>query len=113
MGPETARGLVYIKPPMYLYMHHLYGPVRNTFVGKISPACMVRVGVHCTPIPFFTISTITYKVIVVCATAEKADTLPLFLLYPYMHSVGFPLHDLSVSIFHPWSLWTYAFFLLI
>jgi hypothetical protein len=69
-------------------------------------------GAQCTPTPLFTISTITYKV-VVCATAEKADTLPLFLLYPYMHSVGFPLHDLSFSIFHTWSLWTYAFFLLI
>ncbi len=33
----------------------------------------------------FTISTITYKVVV--ASAEKADTLPLFLLYPYMYSV--------------------------
>jgi hypothetical protein len=34
----------------------------------------------------FTIPTITYKVIVL-ATAERADTLPLFLLYPYMYSV--------------------------
>ncbi len=34
----------------------------------------------------FIISTITYKV-VVYAPAENADTLPLFLLYPYMYSV--------------------------
>ncbi len=37
-------------------------------------------GCRCTPIPF-TISTITYKV-VVNAPAERADTLPLFLLCP-------------------------------
>ncbi len=36
--------------------------------------------------PPFTISTITYKV-VVYAPAERADTLPLFLLYPYVYSV--------------------------
>jgi hypothetical protein len=36
--------------------------------------------------PPFTISTIMYKV-VVYAPAEMADTLPLFLLYPYIHSV--------------------------
>jgi hypothetical protein len=49
---------------------------------------MVRVGVHCSAHPSpFTISIITYKV-VVCAAAERAETLPLFLLYPYMYSVG-------------------------
>ncbi len=37
--------------------------------------------------PPFTISTITYKV-VVYATAERAETLPLFLLYPYMYSMA-------------------------
>ncbi len=36
--------------------------------------------------PPFTISTITYKV-AVYAPAERADTLPLFLLYSYMYSV--------------------------
>jgi hypothetical protein len=36
--------------------------------------------------PPFTISTITYKV-VVYAPDERADTLPLFLLYPYRYSV--------------------------
>ncbi len=36
--------------------------------------------------PTFTVSTITSKV-VVYAPAERADTLPLFLLYPYMYSV--------------------------
>ena len=34
-----------------------------------------------------TISTITYK-FVVYASAERVDTLPLFLLYPYMYSVN-------------------------
>ncbi len=34
----------------------------------------------------FTLSTITYK-FVVYAPAEKADTLPLFLLYLYKYSV--------------------------
>ncbi len=43
-------------------------------------------GLHACPSPF-TISTITYKV-AVYAPAEMADTLPLFLLYPYMYSVG-------------------------
>jgi hypothetical protein len=42
-------------------------------------------GLGCTPIPF-TISTITYKV-VVCVPAERADTLPLFILHPFMYSV--------------------------
>ncbi len=45
---------------------------------------LVRVG-DASPPPF-TISTITYKVLVY-APAERADTLPLFLLYPYMYSV--------------------------
>ncbi len=41
----------------------------------------------CTHTPFHYIySTITFKV-VVYAPAERADTLPLFLLYPYMYSV--------------------------
>jgi hypothetical protein len=40
-------------------------------------------GVGCTP---FTISSITYKV-VVYTPSESADTLSLFLLYPYMYSV--------------------------
>jgi hypothetical protein len=37
--------------------------------------------------PPFTMSTITYKV-VVYAPAERADTLTLFLLYPFLYSVG-------------------------
>jgi hypothetical protein len=36
--------------------------------------------------PPFTISSITYKV-VVYAPAERADTLPLLLLYPYLYSM--------------------------
>jgi hypothetical protein len=43
-------------------------------------------GVGGAPPPPFTISIITYKV-VVYALAERADTLPLFLLYHYMYSV--------------------------
>jgi hypothetical protein len=38
------------------------------------------------PSPFI-ISTITYK-FVVYAPAERADTHPLFLLYPYMYFVA-------------------------
>jgi hypothetical protein len=36
--------------------------------------------------PPFTLVTITYKV-AVYAPAERADTLPLFHIYPYMYSV--------------------------
>jgi hypothetical protein len=36
--------------------------------------------------PSFTISTVTYKV-VVYTPAERTDSLNLFLLYLYMHSV--------------------------
>jgi hypothetical protein len=38
---------------------------------------------RCTPLPPFTQFTITYKV-AVYAPAERADTLPLFHLYPYV-----------------------------
>ncbi len=52
-------------------------------------------GVHAHP--FHYISTITYKV-VVFASAERSETLPLFLLYPYMYSLlcdaGFLYHIL-------------------
>ncbi len=37
--------------------------------------------------PHFTISTIKYKV-VVHAPAERANTLPLLLLYPYKYSAS-------------------------
>jgi hypothetical protein len=43
-------------------------------------------GRGCMP-PSFTLSTITYKV-VVSAPSERGDTLSLFLLYSYMYSVG-------------------------
>ncbi len=52
--------------------------------GKISPAWW---GWGCTLPPPFTLSTITSKV-VVYASAERSDNLPLFLLYPYMYSVA-------------------------
>jgi hypothetical protein len=41
-------------------------------------------GGRCTPSPL----TISTSKVVVYAPAEKAETLPLFLLYPYMYSVG-------------------------
>jgi hypothetical protein len=41
--------------------------------------------------PPLTISTITYKV-VVYVLADRADTRPLFLLYPYMYSVIAPAY---------------------
>jgi hypothetical protein len=44
-------------------------------------------GAH--PLPF-TLVTITYKV-AVYAPAEKADTLSLIHLYPYMYSMVWPL----------------------
>ncbi len=44
--------------------------------------------------PPFTLSTIIYKV-VVYAPAERADTLPRFLLYPYMYSVVSKVSSLS------------------
>jgi hypothetical protein len=43
-------------------------------------------GVHA--LPPLTLSTITSIKVVVYAPAARADTLPLFLLYPYMYSVG-------------------------
>ncbi len=42
---------------------------------------------RCTPTSCHYISTIPYKV-VVYSPAQRADTLPLFLLYHYMYSVG-------------------------
>ncbi len=42
-------------------------------------------GGGCTPPPF-TLFTIAYKVVVYAPT-NRTDTLPLFLLYPYMYSV--------------------------
>jgi hypothetical protein len=50
--------------------------------GKISPDLWVG---DASPPPF-TICTIKYKV-AMYAPAERADILPLFLLYPFMNSV--------------------------
>ncbi len=55
--------------------------------GKISPER--ECGEGGVP-PSFLISTIKNKV-ALYAPAERADTVPLFLLYPYMYSVGQPL----------------------
>jgi hypothetical protein len=54
----------------------------------------VRVG-GAAPPPVI-ISTVTYKV-VVYAPAERADTLHLFLLYPYLFSVGFTVYSEAVT----------------
>jgi hypothetical protein len=55
--------------------------------------------------PHFTLSTITYKV-VVYAPAERAGILPQFLLYPYMYSTPAPFPLLSLlpllCDFHPY-----------
>jgi hypothetical protein len=54
--------------------------------GKISPA-LAREGVHYTaPSSHFTLSTITSKV-AAYALAERANTLPLFFLNPFVNSV--------------------------
>jgi hypothetical protein len=64
-------------------------------------------GGRCTVHPHFTISTITYNV-VVYAPAERADTFPLLLLYPYMYSVGeylLCLKSLNSLSFKPATAW--------
>jgi hypothetical protein len=90
----------------YVYLHKelfsKYSPIFTHFLeyydGKIAQA--VRGG-GAAPPPNSTISTITYKV-VVYAPAERADTLHLFLLYPYMFSVGFyTRHGLIMSLHKP------------
>jgi hypothetical protein len=61
-------------------------------------------GGGCTPIPFHYISTITYK-IVVYTPAERADTLPLFLLYPFVYSVFTPVPKVGTSgLIHVWRI---------
>jgi hypothetical protein len=55
-------------------------------------------GVH-TPPPPFTISTYHHW-LVVYAPAERADTLPLFLLYPYMYSVLREVHCTVYSVLY-------------
>jgi hypothetical protein len=47
--------------------------------------------------PPFTVFTITYKV-VVYVPAERANTLPLFLLYNYMYSVAYISGTLRTSV---------------
>ncbi len=58
--------------------------------------------------PPFALSTITYKV-VVFAPAERADTLPLFLLYPYMYSVVLMKLKLKLKIWHIFFIGTISF----
>jgi hypothetical protein len=68
----------------------------TTFQYKVKSA-QTGEGGEGTPTPFhYTAGTITYKV-VMHATAERADTLPLFLLYPYMYSViAISIQDLGL-----------------
>ncbi len=71
--------------------HRVYRVTTATFwrkfhhEGKISPGWW---GWDARPLPF-TIFTITYitHAVVVYAPAERADSLPQFLFYPYMYSV--------------------------
>jgi hypothetical protein len=54
---------------------------------RVKPArAAARVGVHAYPISLYLPSRTNYCSILY-APAEKADTLPLFLLYPYVYSV--------------------------
>ncbi len=55
--------------------------------GKISPA---GEGGGCTPTPF--LHYLPSHKVVVYTPAERVDTLPLFLLYPYMYSVSVPMY---------------------
>jgi hypothetical protein len=48
------------------------------------------------------LSTITYKV-VVYGPAERADTLPLFLFYPYMYSVVLRLLCSNIHAMHTYT----------
>jgi hypothetical protein len=62
----------------------------RTFLMMVKSA-QPNEGVGCTPSPFHSIyCTITSKVVVYTLLAERADTLPLFLLYPYMYSMVYP-----------------------
>jgi hypothetical protein len=47
--------------------------------------------------PPFNISTIIYK-FEVYGPAERADTLPLFLLYPYMYSVVYTTKEQPINL---------------
>jgi hypothetical protein len=80
---------LFCKRTFVFLSHRVYRVAMATFSrtfnheGKISPAWWGLVGARPPP---FTLSTITYKV-VVYAPAERADTLTLFLLHPCMYSV--------------------------
>jgi hypothetical protein len=51
-------------------------------------------------LPTFTLFTITYKV-AVYTTDERADTLPLFHLYPYMYSVRLSMPNFATLTHYP------------
>ncbi len=85
--------------PLPLSIFHPSWPIPSWWKNQPSPG---EGGGGCTPIPFYYISTITYKV-VVCASAERADTLPLFLLYTFMYSVMQAFSIVNSILFMWWS----------
>ncbi len=69
----------------YLLHHRVHRVATATFWRTLENLAQPGEGGRRTPTPFHYISTITY-IVVVYATAERADKLPSFLLYPYMYS---------------------------
>ncbi len=77
-------------------LHKVHRVAMATFrehsIMRVKSAQAGEVG-DCSPTPFPS----TYKV-VVYASAERADTLPLFLLYPYMYYVVYSIKQLYKSL---------------
>ncbi len=75
------------------WLHHRVHTEWQWFLAGVDPSwwknppSLVRVGGGCMLTPFHYLPSRT-KLCMVYALAERADTLPLFLLYPYMYSVG-------------------------
>ncbi len=101
---RLRRHMVYFLHPLYTSAGSLSPPTtKYTQSGNVifwlysitmeNPPSLVRVGGGGArlPPPPITISTIMYKV-VVYAPSQRADTFPLFLLYPYMYSLP-PTHS--------------------
>jgi hypothetical protein len=89
----NSRVPLLIDKPRYCHSHRVHRTATATFWrtfhhdGKIS---LGRWGWGGARLPSYTISTITYKV-VMYAPAERADILTLFLLYPCMYTVVIPV----------------------
>ncbi len=66
-------------------------PISGTYSIMMEKSALAGEGAGARPPPF-TLFTIMYKV-AVYAPAERADTLPLFHLYPYMYSTVSMLRD--------------------